>query len=78
MDIILDFDGTVVINEFHRVGEDIGAVPVLKDLVAYGHIMIDDKAVGCPLVYGKHKSPYVDWIKIRTILDEMGYFSIIR
>ncbi|MBX3253233.1 MAG: hypothetical protein KF862_03745 [Chitinophagaceae bacterium] len=137
MDIILDFDGTVVTNEFPGVGDDIGAVPVLKELVAcghnlilftmrsnmdrphtkdpgtthqpgnyltdainwfrqydiplygiqkhptqdawtaspkaYGHIMIDDKTVGCPLVYGKHKAPYVDWRKIRVLLAEMGY-----
>ncbi len=138
MDIILDFDGTVVTNEFPQIGEDIGAVPVLKELVecghnlilftmrsdmheihtknpgiinapgnyltdavnwfqqhgiplygiqknptqhtwtyshkAYGHIMIDDKTLGCPLVYGKHKSPYADWIRIRELLAGMGYF----
>lgn len=40
MDNILDFDGTVVTNEFLQVGEDIGAVPVLKELVDYGHSLI--------------------------------------
>ncbi|MFT3949943.1 MAG: hypothetical protein QM763_23460 [Agriterribacter sp.] len=40
MDIILDFDGTVVTNDFPRVGEDVGAVPVLKELVEYGHNLI--------------------------------------
>ena len=139
MDIILDFDGTVVTNEFPRIGDDIGAVPVLKELVecghnlilftmrsdmrevhtknpgvvnspgdyladavnwfqqhgiplygiqknptqhtwtaspkAYGNIMIDDKTLGCPLVYGKHKSPYVDWINVRKLLAGMGYFG---
>jgi hypothetical protein len=40
MDIILDFDGTVVTNEFPRIGEDIGAVPVLKELVKCGHNLI--------------------------------------
>lgn len=40
MDIILDFDGTVVTNEFPWIGEDIGAVPVLKELVECGHNLI--------------------------------------
>jgi len=30
MDIVIDFDGTVVTHEFPKVGRDIGAVPVLK------------------------------------------------
>ncbi len=40
MEIIIDFDGTVTTHEFPRVGEDIGAVPVLKELVANGHQLI--------------------------------------
>ena len=32
--ICIDFDGTVVTHEYPHVGEDIGAVPVLKELVA--------------------------------------------
>lgn len=31
--IALDFDGTVVTHAYPEVGEDIGAVPVLKELV---------------------------------------------
>ena len=34
--IVLDFDGTVVKHAYPAVGEDIGAVPVLKRLVANG------------------------------------------
>ena len=34
MVIALDFDGTVVTHEYPYIGEDIGAVPVLKELVA--------------------------------------------
>lgn len=30
----IDFDGTVVTHEYPHTGEDIGAVPVLKELVA--------------------------------------------
>lgn len=40
MDILLDFDGTCVTHEFPAIGKDIGAVPVLKALVAKGHKLI--------------------------------------
>ncbi len=36
----LDFDGTCVTHEFPKIGKDIGAVPVLKDLVNAGHKLI--------------------------------------
>lgn len=38
--INIDFDGTCVKHAFPKVGEDIGAVPVLKKLVAAGHKLI--------------------------------------
>ena len=40
MEICIDFDGTCVTHEFPKVGKDIGAVPVLKKLVAAGHNLI--------------------------------------
>lgn len=40
IEILLDFDGTVVTHEFPRIGADIGAVPILKKLVANGHKLI--------------------------------------
>ena len=40
MIIALDFDGTCVTHDFLRVGADIGAIPVLKKLVAKGHKLI--------------------------------------
>ena len=40
MDIVIDFDGTVVTHEFPKVGRDIGADKVLKELVAAGHNLI--------------------------------------
>lgn len=40
MEIAIDFDGTCVSHEFPKVGKDIGAVPVLKELVAKGHNLI--------------------------------------
>lgn len=38
--IVLDFDGTVVKHRYPDVGEDIGAVPVLKKLVKNGHRLL--------------------------------------
>jgi len=40
MIIAIDFDGTCVTHEFPKVGRDIGAVPVLKELVSRGHQLI--------------------------------------
>lgn len=38
--IVVDFDGTVVTHEYPRMGKDIGAIPVLKELVSNGHQLI--------------------------------------
>lgn len=38
--IAVDFDGTCVTHDFPEVGKDIGAVPVLKALVAKEHKLI--------------------------------------
>lgn len=38
--INIDFDGTVVTNDFPNIGKDIGAVSVLKELVNNGHDLI--------------------------------------
>lgn len=40
MEIIIDFDGTCVAHDFPRIGKGIGAVTVLKELVANGHRLI--------------------------------------
>lgn len=40
MIIAIDFDGVCVSNEYPQVGLDIGAVPVLLDLVAKGHKLV--------------------------------------
>ena len=40
MDICIDFDGTCVAHEYPEIGKDIGAVPVLKELVEKGHRLI--------------------------------------
>lgn len=40
MEIAIDFDGTCVTHEYPRVGMDIGAIPVLKELTDRGHKLI--------------------------------------
>jgi hypothetical protein len=40
MEINIDFDGTCVTHHFPEIGKEIGAVPVLKRLVAKGHKLI--------------------------------------
>ena len=40
MYIAVDFDGTCVTHEYPKVGKDIGAVPVLKNLTDSGHKII--------------------------------------
>lgn len=40
MTILIDFDGTCTTHDFPKIGKEIGAVPVLKELVAQGHQLI--------------------------------------
>lgn len=40
MDICIDFDGTCVAHEYPNIGKDVGAIPVLKELVEKGHRLI--------------------------------------
>ena len=122
MDIVVDFDGTVVTHSYPLIGDDIGAVPVLKELVenghnlilftmrsgehledavkwfntrgiklhgvqvnptqhewtsspkAYGQIIIDDAALGCPLTYDATVSarPFAAWASIAYLLKGKG------
>ncbi len=38
--IAVDFDGTCVTHDFPAVGKDIGAIPVLKELIETGHELV--------------------------------------
>lgn len=40
MIIAIDFDGTCVKHAYPKIGEDIGAVPVLKEFIKRGHKLI--------------------------------------
>jgi len=123
--IAIDFDGTCVKNKFPLIGEDIGAVPVLKKWVsqghqlilftmrsgvflkqavewfkkngielygiqydphqklwtttnkAFAHIYIDDSALGCPLIINEDL-PYVDWLTMDRLFDELYGKGVIN
>ena len=60
--IALDFDGTVVTHAYPEVGEDIGAVAVLKELVAQ-----DDKLILWTMRSGTLLEDAVAWFKKHDI-----------
>lgn len=45
---------------------------------AYGQVIIDDAALGCPLVYSgnENERPYVDWVAVREMLIGIGILNI--
>ena len=72
MVICVDFDGTCVTHEFPRVGKDIGAVPVLRELVQRGHRLVlftmrSDDDLGASGEFPDHGGTYltdaVNWFK---------------
>lgn len=42
---------------------------------AYGHLYIDDAALGMPLIHEGHSRPYVDWRAVEAQLQSLGYFD---
>lgn len=46
---------------------------------SYAEIMIDDSALGCPLSFDVTLShrPFVDWVKVAEMLNEMGLIDPI-
>lgn len=75
--IAVDFDGTCVKHAFPKIGEDIGAIPVLKKLVAAGHKIIlctmrshiDDNAEHA------HNSLKGDKIENDTLQEAIDWFN---
>lgn len=74
----IDFDGTCVTHEFPLVGKDIGAEPVLKELVENGHKLIlftmrsdkEDVYSDNHFIHkkaGKYLTEAVNWFKERNI-----------
>lgn len=68
MIIAVDFDGTCVTHEFPSIGKDIGAVPVLKELVNNGHKLI-------LLTMRSHKIVKENSVPIDTLQDAIDWFK---
>ncbi len=62
MIIAVDFDGTCTTHEYPRIGEDIGAAPVLKRLVASGH-----KLIIWTMRSGKELNDAMNWFSLNGI-----------
>ena len=62
MIIAIDFDGTCVTHEYPYIGKDIGAIPVLKELIAEGH-----KLILYTMRSGKELIDAVNWLNERDI-----------
>jgi hypothetical protein len=43
---------------------------------AYGQLIIDDAALGCPLIFNENISrrPFVDWEAVNDMMEYMGFF----
>lgn len=60
--IAVDFDGTCVTHDYPYMGRDIGAVPVLKELIAEGH-----KLILYTMRSGKLEKDALEWFKKNDI-----------
>lgn len=58
MVIAIDFDGTCVTHAYPDIGLDIGAVPILKELVEYDH-----KLILYTMRHGEFLEAAVQWFK---------------
>lgn len=65
--IVLDFDGTVVKHRYPTIGEDIGAVPVLRKLVANGHHLLLNTMRSHDSEGVDTLQPAIDWFAERNI-----------
>lgn len=61
--IAVDFDGTCVTHEYPKIGQDVGAVYVLKRLIAEGA-----KIILWTMRHGQGLKDAVKWFKDRNIL----------
>ncbi|MES2287423.1 MAG: hypothetical protein V4547_17145 [Bacteroidota bacterium] len=68
MIIAIDFDGTCVTHEYPKVGQDIGAIPVIKLLVENGHqLMLWTMRGNKPQDEVNTLQDAVDWFKDNDI-----------
>jgi len=42
-----------------------------KSNKCYAQLYIDDAALGCPLIYGMHERPYVDWQEVDKYFNKL-------
>lgn len=68
MTIAVDFDGTVVTHKFPKIGEDVGAVPVLKALIENGHQIILN-------TMRSHKPAYINDKEVDTLQEAENWFK---
>ena len=62
LDIAVDFDGTCVTHAYPEVGHDIGAVEILRSLVAKGH-----RLILCTMRSGKRLEDAIRWFESNGI-----------
>lgn len=79
MIIAVDFNGTCVTHEFPKVGKDIGAVSILKELIEKGHKIIlytmrshpdknnQNKALSGEIILNDTLQDAIDWFKENEI-----------
>jgi len=78
MDILIDFDGTVVTHEFPNIGKGVGAAIVLSKLIENGHNLIlftmrsdiEHPESSNPEIIskgGNYLSEAVEWFRVRNI-----------
>ena len=65
--IVLDFDGTVVKHRYPAVGEDVGAVPVIRKLVKNGHRLLLSTMRSSNSEGVDTLQPALDWFRERDI-----------
>ena len=62
MIIGIDFDGTCVTHEYPEIGRDVGAEPVLKELIEAGH-----KLILWTMRSGQYLEEAITWFEERDI-----------
>ena len=75
MFIVVDFDGTCVSHEFPNVGNDIGAVPILKKLVNAGHKLILFTMRSDRLTGGDTQTEGIDDVIGEFLTDAVKWFA---
>lgn len=64
--ILVDFDSTCTSHEFPNIGKDIGAVPVLRELVSAGHKLILH-TIRCNSAKGNYLEHAANWFRENEI-----------